>query len=99
MLTSFNKFLLIRNPSTSFAITKERILLRNAASAETTTSKFTGISNESTGKAATTLGVVVLSPLVIGIGGTIWGHEQITQFNLADKELADQTVSPNGHLN
>src|SRR5439155_25218327 len=54
-----------RNPSTSFAITKERILLRNTASTESSTSKRMRITDESASKALLATGAVALSPILI----------------------------------
>lgn len=86
------------HPSASFIVRREAILLRSADDAAESASSAGNVTNEGGGKSVLAAGALTLSPLLIGIGATLQGREQVTQYNLAEKQLATQTIPPGGGL-
>jgi hypothetical protein len=83
-----------RNASRSFIISKEEVLLKSASSGVTTTSQQATIGNPTPGLVTA---LVLPNPIIASFAISAAAHEQVMQYNLGERELAKQTISPNGH--
>jgi hypothetical protein len=83
-----------RNPSTSFILAKNKIVLVNSGSGMPLKPKREKVTSETSGVIMALIGSLTLSPPLLFPGLKIISDAQIIEHNLSDKEFYSRTLDP-----